>query len=267
MTSPVLVETAAHVAVVTMNRADKHNALNMEMFDALAEAGRALAADRSVRAVVLRGAGDHFCAGIDTSVFAGQGIGAAGAGRMEPMADSVANFFQRAAYVWREIPVPVIAAINGVAFGGGMQIAMGADIRFAAETARLSIMEIRWGLIPDMGITTTMRHLMPLDRLKELVYTGRIVDAAEAASLGLVTAVVTDPVSAAERLAADIAGKSPDAVRAAKALFNSALDMDDGAALRLEAETQAGVMGKPNQLEAVISNTEKREPRFDDAVE
>jgi len=195
MTAPVLVDRDAHVAVVTLNRPHKHNALNLEMLEALTDAGRTLAADRRVRAVVLCGAGDTFCAGIDTSIFTATGIAAAGAGRMRPMSDSPANFFQRAALVWQELPVPVIAAIDGVAFGGGLQIAMGADIRLAAETARFSVMEIRWGIVPDMGITSSMRHVMPLDRLKELVFTGRIVAAPEAHELGLVTALSAEPVA------------------------------------------------------------------------
>jgi enoyl-CoA hydratase/carnithine racemase len=267
MTTPVVVDVNAHVAVVTLNRPGKHNALNMEMFEALIDAGRALAKNVSLRAVILRGAGEHFCAGIDTSIFSASATGAGLAGRMAPMADSAANFFQRAAFVWRELPVPVIAAVNGVAFGAGLQLAMGADIRIAAESARFSVMEIRWGIIPDMAISNTMRHTVRLDRLKELVYTGRIVSAPEAESMGLVTTIAADPLLTAQQLATDIAARSPHAVRAAKALLNTALDEAPAAALRREAELQVGLMGSANQAEAVRANREQREPRFDDVVE
>lgn len=266
MTKPVTVDVDAHVAVVTLNRPERHNAVNLEMFEALASAGRGLAADRAVRAVVLCGAGDNFCAGIDTSIFSDTGSDVTGDGRMEPQQGSPANFFQRAALVWRELPVPVIAAINGVAFGAGLQIAMGADIRIAGETARLSVMEIRWGLVPDMAITNTMRHVVPQDRLRELVYTGRIVNVAEAEALGLVTARAADPVAAAHRLATEIAAKSPDAVRAAKELLDAGFDESPDAALAREARLQRALIGSANQHEAVIANLEKREPRFDDPV-
>ena len=264
MTAVVTLDSDEHVAVVTLNRPDKHNAVNLEMFDVLIDVGRDLAASTSIRAVVLRGAGENFCAGIDTSVFAGEGIGAAGEGRMEPMADSPANFFQRAACIWRELPMPVIAAVHGVAFGAGLQIALGADIRIASESARFSVMEIRWGIIPDMGLSLTARHVVRLDRLKELVYTGRIVDALEAERLGLVTALSADPFMEAHRLAADIATKSPDAVRAGKSLLRDAFDLAPEDALAAEARLQQHLMGSPNQMEAVMANSEKRAPEFAD---
>jgi enoyl-CoA hydratase/carnithine racemase len=183
------------------------------------------------------------------------------------MCDSPANFFQRAAYVWRELPVPVIAAVDGVAFGGGLQIAMGADVRIASPSARFSIMEIRWGIIPDMAISQTMRHTVRLDRLTELVMTGRIFAAVEAEKIGVITAIAGDPYAAAHELAATIAGKSPHAVRAAKSLLNKCFDEQPADALQLEARLQSDLMGRPNQLEAVRANRDKREPRFQDAVE
>lgn len=263
MTEVLTVKIDAHVADVALNRPDKHNALSLDLFEALAEAGRDIAANRSVRAVVLHGHGDNFCAGIDTSVFNGA-LADDLPGMMQPQADSPANFFQRPAYVWREVPVPVICAIKGYAFGGGLQIALGADLRYATADAKLSIMEVRWGLIPDLAISTTARNLVAADRLKELAFSGRIVSGDEALALGLVTAVHPDPYAAAMLTATEIAAQSPDAIRGMKRLFNEGLDIPDADALALEARIQSGIMGQPNQREAVDANLDKRKPRFQD---
>ena len=264
MADRVTLTVADHVATVTLNRPDKHNALDRAMFDALGEAGDQLRADPTVRAVVLTGAGPHFCAGIDTSMFSA-GAAAFDPDFMKPRDDSPANLWQRAAYIWREVPVPVICAITGIAYGGGLQIALGADLRFAAPDARLSVMEIKWGIIPDMGITTTLSRCMPVDRIKELALTGRIVAGTEACELGLVTAVHDDPRRAAQETAALIAARNPDAVRAIKRLFDAAWGLPDADALKLEASQQLSVLGKPNQVEAVMANLEKRDPQFTDA--
>lgn len=252
-----------HVAEVTLNRPEKHNALDLAMFEALVEAGDRVASDTSVRAVVLTGAGDNFCAGIDTSLFA-PGAAAIEPAMLLPRKPSPANLFQRAAYVWREVPVPVICAIHGVAYGGGLQIALGADVRYAHPDARLAIMEIRWGIIPDMAITTTLARFAAPDRLKELALTGRIVDADEAARVGMVTAVHESPRDAARGTALEIAARSPDAVRAIKRLFDEARGLPDAEALGLEAALQLRVLGGANQREAVAAALEKRDPRFRD---
>lgn len=254
-----------NVATVTLNRVEKHNAVDVAMFEALIETGETLAKNRSLRAVVLHGAGESFCAGIDVSVFAGEGIGASGGGNLQPRADSPANFYQSAAYVWRELPVPVIAALHGVVFGAGLQIALGADIRYTTADARMAVMEIKWGLIPDMSISTTLPRLMPMDKAAELAWTGKVVSGIEASELGLVTAVKEDPLAAAQELAQTIAGKSPDAVRAIKTLFQAAWKTDADL-LRLEAELQIKVMQTSNQMEAAKANAEKRAPDFGDAV-
>ena len=174
------------------------------------------------------------------------------------------NLFQRAAYAWRELPMPVICAIEGIAFGAGMQIALGADIRYASPDARLSIMESKWGIIPDMGISTTLRHIVTPDRVKELAWSARILDSVEAQSLGLITAVVDDPVSASRELAADCAMKSPNAIRAIKTLVNQAWQSTEAESLALEARLQAGLIGSANQVEAVEANLGKRKPEFKD---
>jgi len=263
MTDRVKVSIEDHVAVVTLNRPEKHNALDAEMFAALADSGQRLAGDRSVRAVVLEGSGVNFCTGLDTSIFAA-GDAVINAAALAPMEGSLANRFQRAAYVWREVPVPVICAISGIAYGGGLQIALGADLRYARADSRLSIMEIKWGIMPDMAITATLCRCMPADRIKELALTGRVIDGTEAFQLGLVTAVHEDPSAAARDTAAEIAGKSPDAIRAIKRLFDTAWHLPDADALRLEAQLQMTLLGGHNQVEAVMSNIEGRAPDFAD---
>ena len=252
-----------HVADVLLDRPEKHNALDMQMFDDLAAAGGRLAADRSVRAVVLSGAGENFCAGIDLSIFSDPGDAISPAS-MAPQKDSLANRFQRAAVAWREVPVPVLCAIRGVAFGGGAQLALGADLRYATSDAKLSIMEIRWGLIPDLAISVTASNLLREDKLRELAYTGRVVSGSEALEFGLVTAVHDDPLQAARDTARLIASRSPDAIRGMKTLFNERRDLDAGRSLALEAKLQSGIIGQPNQMEAVRANIEGREPDFED---
>jgi enoyl-CoA hydratase/carnithine racemase len=263
MSEPVKVSIREHVAQVTLNRPDKANAVNLAMFDALGAAGRELAENRTVRAVVLAGAGDNFCAGIDVSLLKDDEF-EIDAEALSPLPGSIANRFQAAAYTWRQLPVPVICAIRGVAFGAGFQIAMGADLRYARPDSSLSIMEVKWGLIPDMAITTTLRDLLPVDRAKEMAWSGRVVGGEEASHLGLVTALHDDPLAAAIETARAICVKSPDAIRSVKRLLNTAWRLSDPEALALEAELQLGVLGKRNQLEAVLANMQKRTPEFDD---
>ncbi len=263
MTDRVLVKIAAHVAEVTLNRADKLNAFDLPMFEALAAAADSIRDEAAVRAVVLRGDGGNFSAGIDMNMLGGADFDfmAALNRAVEP---SPANLFQRAAYAWRELEVPVICALEGVVYGAGLQVALGADIRYASLAARLSIMESKWGLIPDMGLTATLRHLVPPDRVKELSWSARVLGGEEAYALGLVTAVVEDPLASSREMAASCAAKSPDAIRGIKTLVNEAWQMSESEALALEARLQGTVIGRPNQREAVAANLGKREPRFED---
>jgi enoyl-CoA hydratase/carnithine racemase len=263
MSESVQVTIEGHIAQVTLNRPDKANAVNLAMFDALGTAGRELAENRSVRAVVLSGAGDNFCAGIDVSLLSDDQF-AIDSKALSPVDSSPANRFQLAAYTWRQLPVPVICAIRGVAFGAGFQIAMGADLRYARPDSSLSIMEVKWGLIPDMAITTTLRDVLAVDRAKEMAWSGRVAGGDEACQMGLVTALHDDPLAAAIETARAICVKSPDAIRSMKRLFNSAWRLSDSEALALEAALQLGVLGKKNQLEAVMANMQKRTPEFDD---
>lgn len=254
---------AGGVATVTMVRADKHNALDQAMFDGLTSAADQLAGDTSVRAVVLHGAGKSFCSGLDVASFMG-GRGGTGV-LLTRDGGRLANFAQRVTYDWSLVPAPVIAAVHGNCFGGGLQIALGADIRIAAPDAKLSIMEIKWGLVPDMGITQTLPRLIPIDVAKELTFTGRIVSGSDASALGLVTKTADDPLGAALALADEIAQKSPDAVRAAKRLYNETwMSNDAAAALVLESELQARLIGKPNQIAAVTAGMSVEHPVFAD---
>jgi enoyl-CoA hydratase/carnithine racemase len=265
MSERVTVSMEGGIADVRLNRADKLNALDRAMFEALVETGTALMTDRALRAVVLSGAGRAFCAGLDFASFMAMGGPAdAAPSLMNRRAESPANFAQRAAWVWTEVPVPVIAAVHGVAFGGGLQIALGADVRIAAPDAQLSVMEIKWGLIPDMSGTQTLRRLVRLDVAKELTFTGRVVSGQEAAALGLVTRVADDPRAAALALARDIAAKSPDAIRAGKQLLNQCGQLDVAEGLRLEEQLQRSLIGSANQVEAVQANLQKRAPAFRD---
>ena len=252
------------VAKVIMERTDKHNALDREMFDALLEAADRLAANSRIRAAVLHGAGKSFCAGLDIVSFLGQQGGDIDALFVRKDGE-LADYAQRAAHDWSRVPIPVIAAISGNCFGGGLQIALGADIRIAAPDAKLSIMEVKWGLVPDMAITQTLPRVVRIDVAKELTYAGRIVSGTEAQTLGLVTRIAEDPFAAALDLAREIAQKSPHAVRAAKRLYEETwTGVDPAAALVLESELQMDLLGKPNQVEAVAAGLLGRAPVFRD---
>lgn len=276
MTELVTIETKDGIADVRLNRPDKYNALSPEMFRAIIEAGERLQQAKDVRVVVLSGNGRGFCAGLDMSSFQGMAGSAGKSGEKRADASGNAasgllerderpeNHAQRPAYVWKRLPVPVIAAVHGVAYGGGCQIALGADIRIAAPDAKMSVMEIKWGLIPDMSLTQTLRDLVPLDVAKELTFTGRVLSGVEAKELGLVTRVAEDPLAAAMSLAEEIAGKSPDAVRAGKRLFEESWHADERTGLTLESSLQTALIGSPNQVEAIRANFEKRAPRFKD---
>ncbi|MGH0030807.1 MAG: crotonase/enoyl-CoA hydratase family protein [Myxococcota bacterium] len=264
MSERVRIERRDGIADVRMVRADKMNAVDADMFLALIAAGDELMSDRSVRAVVLSGEGRAFCSGLDIPSLMAGGGDRKGPRLSDRMGDSPANIAQRCSWVWQEVPMPVIAAVHGVAYGAGFQIAMGADIRFVAPDARLSLREAHWGLIPDVSVTQTLRHVIRHDVAKELTFTGKVVSGVEANEMGLVTHLSDDPHADAWKLAEEIAGRSPSAVRAGKQLWNQALDGSIEEGLALEAKLQGTVMGKPNQIEAVKANMEKRTPNFSD---
>ena len=262
----VSVAVSDQIAEVRLDRSDKLNALDPAMFDALIEAGERLRRVRGLRAVVLHGAGRAFCAGLDMASFAAMASGRRDGVPNDLLARThgAANMPQQAALVWRGISVPVIAAIHGVAFGGGFQIALGADVRYVAPDAKLSILEIKWGLVPDMGGVALMRELARGDVIRELSFTGRQFSGVEAVAYGFATAVHTDPLAAARATAAEIASKSPEAVRALKRLLNASADANSVAILLAESKEQAALIGSPNQIEAVRAGVEKRAARFAD---
>ncbi len=256
------------IAEVRLVRAGKMNALDKAMFFALLEAGEALRRAEGLRAVVLSGEGRAFCAGLDMGNFAAMSGGRKGSSLgirdIAERTHGIANGAQQVAWQWRALPVPVIAAVHGVAFGGGFQLALGADIRYAAPDTRFCVMETKWGLVPDMAGTQLMRHLAREDVVRELTYTARIFDAAEALGWGFVTRVTNDPRAAALETAREIAGRSPDAVRAAKRLLNAAVVSDPASGLLQESYEQERLIGSANQVEAVRANLEKRAPKFRD---
>ena len=261
----VTIEIADGVAEVTLNRPDKLNALDPAMFEAIIAAGERLSRTKGLRAVVLVGAGKGFCAGLDKLTFASMLAGGAPTlGDLTKRTHGAANHFQQAAYVWRTLPVPVIAGIHGVALGGGFQIALGADIRYVAPDARLAILEIKWGIVPDMGGIALMRELARSDVIRELAMTGRVFSGEEALTYGFATSLHADPLVAARATAKEIAARSPHAVRAVKRLMNLASDADASAILLVESKEQAALIGSPNQIEAVRAGMEGRPGRFAD---
>ncbi|MFP5382625.1 MAG: crotonase/enoyl-CoA hydratase family protein [Gammaproteobacteria bacterium] len=265
MSELVTITVTDHVADVRLNRPDKMNALSIPMFEAIEAAAEKVMQDTSVRVVVLSGEGRSFCAGLDLANFTDpnafggpQGPFGPGRGGFWP------NFYQKPGYVWKDVPVPVIAALHGVVFGGGLQIALGADIRIAHPATRLSLMEIKWGLVPDMSGTQTLRDLVRIDVAKELAFTGRIVEAPEAAQIGLVTHLDENPREAALALAREMATKNPDALAMGKLLFETVWHGDDIAGLEMEEKLQTKLMMTPNQVEAVMAGMQKRPAKFAD---
>ncbi len=260
------------IADVRMNRPDKRNALDGAMFQGLAEMGERLKTEPGVRAVVLSGEGSSFCAGLDFSSFqtmAGGDRAAAPADESSPgtmQEGGITHLGQQVCWVWQQIPVPVIAAVHGHALGGGIQIALGADIRIVHPDTQMSVREVHWGLVPDMTGTLTLSSLVRADVAKELVFTARIFDGREAYSLGLATRLSDSPLDDAMAMAGEIAGRSPDAVRGAKALLNGLFN--EGAAEQFANERRVigSLIGRPNQIEAVTANFEKRTAAFTDPV-
>jgi len=254
------------IADVRMNRADKRNALDNAMFTSLAAAGEYLKTLSELRAVVLSGDGASFCAGLDFGSFQAMAQGSSGQGgsvNAGAMSDGrITHLAQQVCWVWQEVPVPVVAAVHGHALGGGMQIALGADIRIVHPDTQLSVREVHWGLIPDMTGTLMLSRLVRPDIVKDLVFSARVFSGAEGFELGVVTRLSKTPQADAMDLAREIAGRSPDAVRGAKKLIN--LMANDGAAQQFAAEREVigKLIGGANQVEAVMSHFEKRPPKF-----
>lgn len=248
------------IATVSLNRADKHNALDLAMIEALVDAAATLRKRRDLRVVIVRGLGPSFCSGLDVGAVLKQPL---------KMVRSFAtygvrqqNLFQRVGLCWRALPVPVIAAIHGNCFGGGLQIVLGADFRIATPDARLSVMEIKWGLVPDMSGTVTLRDLLPLDVAKKLAMTGQIVSGEQAAALNLVTDIADDPYAEAVGLARTLVAQSPDALAGIKQLFDRNWMNSQRQALTLERKVQLRMLASANHRETIKAHGEKRPPRF-----
>jgi enoyl-CoA hydratase/carnithine racemase len=257
------------IADVRMNRADKRNALDGAMFEALADVGEQLKSAPGVRCVVLSGEGPSFCAGLDFSSFQMM------AGGSLPPADDdsspgamkegrVTHLGQQICWVWQEIPVPVIAAVHGHALGGGLQIALGTDIRIVHPDTQMSVREVHWGLVPDMTGTLMLSSLVRADVAKELVFTARVFDGREALALGLASRLSLSPLDEAMSMAGEICGRSPDAVRGAKALLNRLFAANAADQFAAERQVIGSLIGRPNQIEAVMANFEKRPAAFTD---
>lgn len=254
------------IADVRMTRVDKMNALDATQWAALVEAVETLKAMPGLRVVVLSGEGRAFCAGLDLASMQGDrdpGASSAG-GSLADRTHGIANKAQYAAWGWRELPVPVIAAVHGVAFGAGSQIMAAADIRIVHPETRIAIMEMKWGLVPDVAGMPLWRTQVRDDVLREMIYTNREFNGVEAKDMGFATHVADDPHAKAMELARVIANKNPHAMRGAKRLCNLMGDASDAELLQAESDEQLKVIRTPNQMEAVMAEMQKRKPNFQD---
>jgi len=262
----VTVDVTDGIAEIFFNRGDTHNSLNLEMFHAIADCGDALRENRDIRVAILSGNGPSFCSGLDLRLAKSLSeMGSEGKAAVEELilpSGSIANLAQKVCWLWQELPFPVIGALHGVVFGGGFQIAMGCDIRIADRETKFSIMESRWGLIPDMAITQTIPNVLRKDQAFELALTARIFDSAEAERIGVITSISKNALDSARELATEVRLKSPDAVRACKRLFNEGWNSSPRDGFKLEAELQRKLIGSYNQREAALSGLEKRPANF-----
>ena len=256
----VQLELHEHIAYVTLSRPEKYNGLDFAMMEALVEAAALIRANRDIRAVIMRAQGKAFCAGLDFGSVTKQPVKLLRS--FTKYGVKKTNLFQEVCWCWRKLPVPVIAVLHGYCYGGGMQIALAADFRISTPDCEMSIMEIKWGLVPDMTGTVTLRELVPIDVAKELTMTGRLFDGREAKQLNLVTRLADDPMAEAEHLAGQLAARSPDAVSAAKVLFQDTWVATERAALATESRLQFGLLRSKNQRRALRANSENRTPEF-----
>ena len=258
----VLITIEDGIAIVTLNRPDKYNGLDMPMFEAITRAAKTLKKDRSVRAIILNGAGDAFCSGLDVKTVSKNPVNFLKL--LVKPGRRISNLAQNVGYLWRDVPAPVIAVTHGYCFGGGFQIALGADFRFSTSDCEFSIMESKWGLIPDMSLTVTLRELVPIDLAKELTMTARRFDGTEAKAMGLVSRVSDDPMAEAMNFARELAERSPDAVAASKLLFNRSWNATDRTALDWETKLQKKGLGRANQRIAVARNSGSPDKPYQD---
>ena len=259
MNSTISYQVTDGIASVILNRPDKMNALNKDLFEAIIATGEAIKEDKSVRVVVISGAGRAFCAGLDMELMM-----AVGDTNLDERTHGLSNVFQQAAWVWHEVPVPVIAAVHGTCFGGGLQLMTGADMRYIHPETKLSIMEMKWGIVPDMAGTQLWSRFVKEGIIRELTYTARIFNGDEAHQYGFATRLTETPLEDAMATAQQIANKNPDAIRAAKRLISNQIQTNPAAGLLAESVEQTAIIKTPNQIEAVMANMQKREPKFSD---
>lgn len=259
MSDRVVMSTKDGVCHVRLNRADKMNALDPAMFEDIIAALETLANDGDIRAIVLSGEGKAFCAGLDLGSF---GLNDDAPSDLVPRTHGKANWVQHLGWGWRQLPVPVISAVHGVCFGGGLQLMAGSDVKIIHPETRCAVMEMRWGLVPDMSGYPLWRGNVRDDVLRRLVYTNEVFSGEDAQHYGFATEVNADPLARAMELATVIAGKNPDAIRAAKRISNMMGEASDAELLMAESVEQTEIIYKPNQLEAVAAFFEKRDAKF-----
>jgi enoyl-CoA hydratase/carnithine racemase len=268
MTGTIGLEIVEHIADIRLNRPEKRNAINLDLMQSLNTAAKQLKANRKLRAIVLSGNGEAFCAGIDFGIFtdmlSGKITADSTTNGFKDLSEQGANPGQQMGWLWQEIPVPVIAAVHGAALVGGLNIALGADIRIVTPDAKLGFLEITWGFLTDTSATQSLRHLARLDRIKELIFTGRLFSGQEAYEYGLATELSDSPYLRAMEMATTIASRNPDAIRRAKDMLNKLAFLSVEEGLALEAENCRSLLGSPNQLEAAAARFENRAPRFSD---
>jgi enoyl-CoA hydratase/carnithine racemase len=255
-TPRIALEIKDQIAFVTLNRADKLNALDMPMFEAIVNTTKQLKKDKAIRAIILSGDGPAFCSGLDVKSMFKNPLTAVKL-LIKPGARA-SNLAQDVSFLWRDVPVPVIAVTHGKCWGGGFQIALGADFRYSTPDCEFSIMESRWGLIPDMAGTIALRELASIDVIKELAMTARIFKGDEAKQLGLVTHVFDDPMTEAIKFVDEIKKRSPDAIANTKLLFNKTWLSTIRQALNWETKLQKRLIGRYNQRAAISQGTAKK---------
>ncbi len=256
----ITISKEQHIAVVTLNRPDKLNALNLEMLESIIGASIDIQTDKNIRCVVIQGNGKAFCAGLDLESFSPG----------SPMLDQpleerthgLTNIWQEAVWCWRRLDIPVVAAIHGTAFGGGLQLMLGADIKYVHPDTKLSILEGKWGIIPDMCGSYLMRLSVRDDIIRELTYTHRVFSGEEAVNFGFATHLSNDPHTDAKSLAETIALQNPSSVVQAKQLLNKSQDLDLASTLQLESTLQSKIIRSENQFESVFSTLQKRKPTY-----
>ncbi len=257
----VLVDIDGPIAYVTLNRPDKLNAVDLLLMSELVDAARVIKTNRNIRVVILRGNGESFCAGLDFGSVMSKPSNIVR--NFVPLPWRGTNNFQHVNWVWRTLPVPVIAVTQGHVFGAGLQLALAADFRYSTLDCQWSVLEAKWGLVPDMSGTVPLSELVGADVAKRLAMTGEIITGTRAAELGLVTHVSDDPLADALALAELLMTRSPDSVSATKKLLNETRRGSVRRAFAIERRLQFAMLRGKNAKIARTANIEKMKPEFE----